>query len=99
MTANNSKPYLAYLSKLIDQYKNTYHNSIGKKPINADYSVLTEKIEMNPKALKFLINDRVRITNYKNIFSKGYNENWSKEIFITNSVLKTIILGHIKLKI
>ena len=26
---------------------------------------------------------------YKNIFSKGYTENWSREIFIIDSVLKT----------
>ena len=25
---------------------------------------------------------------YKNIFSKGYTENWSREIFIIDSVLK-----------
>ena len=32
---------------------------------------------------------RVRITKYKNIFSKGYTENWSREIFIIDSVQKT----------
>ena len=31
----------------------------------------------------------MRITKYKNIFSKGYTENWSRKIFITDSVLKT----------
>ena len=35
------------------------------------------------------LNGRVRITNYKNIFSKDYTENWSREIFIIDSVLKT----------
>ena len=30
----------------------------------------------------------VRITKYKNIFSKAYTENWSREIFITDSVPK-----------
>ena len=35
------------------------------------------------------MNDRVRITKYENIFSKGYTENWSREVFIINSVLKT----------
>ena len=44
MTANDSKSYLPYLNKLVDQYNNTYHHSINKKPINADYSALTEKI-------------------------------------------------------
>ena len=50
---------------------------------------MREKIETNLKAPKFKVNDRVRITNYKNTFSKGYTENWSREIFIINSVLKT----------
>ena len=31
----------------------------------------------------------MRITEDKNIFSKGYNENWSREIFIIDSALKT----------
>ena len=44
MTANDNKSYLPYLNKLVDQYNNTYHHSINKKPINADYSALTEKI-------------------------------------------------------
>ena len=77
MTANNSESYLSYLNKLVDQYNNAYHHSIGKKPINDDYSALIGKIETNPKVPKFRVNDRVRITRYKNIFSKGYTENWS----------------------
>ena len=35
------------------------------------------------------MNDRVRITEYKNVFSKVYTENWSREMFIIHSVLKT----------
>ena len=69
MTANDSKSYLSYLNKLVDQYNNTYHHSINKKPINADYSALTEKIVTNSKALKFKVNERVRIAKYKDIFS------------------------------
>ena len=29
MTANDSKFYLGYLNKLVDDYKNTYHQSSG----------------------------------------------------------------------
>ena len=75
MTANDSKSYLSYLNKLADNYNNTYHHSIGKKPTNGDYPALTSKIETNPKASKFKLGDSVRITKYKNIFSKGYTEN------------------------
>ena len=58
------------MNKIVDQYNNTYHHSINKKLINADYSALTEKIETNPKAPKFEANDRVRITKYKTILVK-----------------------------
>ena len=50
---------------------------------------MTENIETNHKAPKFKVNDTVRITKFKNIFSKGYTANWSREIFIIHSVLKT----------
>ena len=39
------KSYLRYLNKLVDKYNNTYYNSVVKKSIDADYSVLTEETE------------------------------------------------------
>ena len=51
---------------------------------NADYSALTKKTETNPKAPKFKVSESVRITKYKNNFSKDYTE-----ISIIDSVLKT----------
>ena len=79
MTNNDNKSYLAYLNRLVDQYNNTYYHFINKKPINADYSALTEKIETNLKAPKFKVSDKVIITKFRNIFSKGYTENWSRD--------------------
>ena len=79
MTANDSKPYLPYLNKLVDQYNNTYHHSINKKAINADYCTLTENLK-GLKGPNFKVFGRVRITKYENTFSKGYTENWSREI-------------------
>ena len=37
----------------------------------------------------FKAGDLVRMTKDKNVFSNGYTENWWKEIFIVDSVLKT----------
>ena len=88
IAANDNKSYPFYLNKLVYQYNSSYH-FINKKPVNADYSALAKKIETNPKAAKCKVNDRVRMTKYKNIFSKGYTKNWSREIFFINSVLKT----------
>ena len=88
ITANDIKSFLSYLKKLVDQCNDTYH-SIGKKTVDADYSALAKDIESSHKAPKFKVGDRVRITKYKNIFSKGYTGNWSREIFVIDSVLKT----------
>ena len=71
MTAIDSQFYLSYLNKLVEQYDNTYHHSVNKKPINTNYFALTEKIESNSKARWFKVNYRVRNTKYKNVFSKG----------------------------
>ena len=57
MTANDSKSYFPYFNKLVDQHNNTYHHSVNKTPINADYSVFTEEIEMNHKVPNFKLND------------------------------------------
>ena len=89
MTGKDRKSYLGYLNKLVKKYNNAYYCSIGKKPINPDYSALTEEIEMNLKLPKFKVGYRVKITKYKNILNKGYTNNWSREIFVIDYVLKT----------
>ena len=76
------------MNKSVDQYNNTYHHSINTNPINADYSPSIEKIETNPKTRKFKVSNRVRITKYNSIFSKGYTENWSRKILIIDFVCK-----------
>ena len=91
MTVIDSKSF-PYLNLLVDQYNNTYHHSINKKPINTDCSVFTEKIVKNFKTLKFKVHDQnwwVIIIKYKNVFRKGYTENCWREIFIIDSVWKT----------
>ena len=89
MRANESKSDLGYLNKLVDECNNNYHRFIGRKPDNADYSALTEEIESSHKSSKFKVSDTVRITKYKNIFSKVYTKNWSREIFGIDSMLRT----------
>ena len=64
ITANDSKSYLGYLNKLVVEYKNTDHSSIGRKPIHADYSASSSKeFESRHKAHKFKVGDRMRITD------------------------------------
>ena len=72
--------------KLVDEYNHSYHHSIGKRPIDADFSSLTEKIQTNSKLPKFKFGDKVRITKYSNIYRKGYTRNWSKEIVLKSNL-------------
>ena len=51
--------------------------------------ILVKKLISNPKAPKLKVDDRVRITKFKNIFRKDYAENWSRKMFIDDSMLKT----------
>ena len=69
------------MNKLVDQYDNMYHCSIGKKLVDSNYSGLTEEIKSSHKVAKFTIGDKVRITNYKN-FSIKVTPNVGKEKYL-----------------
>ena len=89
MTTNDSKSYLGCLNKLVDEYNNSHHRSSYKKLVDADYSALTKEFKSSHKVPKFRVGDSIRTTKYKNVFSKSYTENWSREIFVIDSILKT----------
>ena len=38
---------------------------------------------------KFKVGDRVRIYKYKKLFTKGYEPNWTEEIFVISQINKT----------
>ena len=88
MTGSDNKFYLGYLDTLVQENNNSYHRSAGKNHVDDYYSVLIEKIESIQKAPKFRVGDKVKVTSNKNIFSKSYTENLSREILIIDSVLK-----------
>ena len=46
--------------------------------------------ENDNKNPKFKIGNIVRISKYKNIFSKGYTPNWSEEVFVIKKVKNTV---------
>ena len=53
---------------------------------------LIEELERKFKITEYQVGDRVRITKYKNIFIKGYTENWSREILEIKSELELQII-------
>ena len=44
-------------------------------------------MKKNPK---FRIGDHIRISKYKNIFAKGYTQNWSEEVFVLSKIKNTV---------
>ena len=63
--------------KLTEELHTPAIKKFRRKKVYARFkdNILTEKFETNPRAPKFKVNDRVRITKYKNIFIKSYSKN------------------------
>lgn len=94
------------LSKFIVNYNNTYHRTIGMKPV--DVNKTNEKLVLKRIQIKtipakdkvppkeFRLGDEVRISKFKNVFNKGYLPNWTNEVFkvhrIQPSFPKTYLL-------
>ena len=61
------------------------------KPVDVkDDTYIDVKKEINDKDPKFKIGDHVRISKYKNIFTKGYTPNWSEEVFVISKIKNTV---------
>ena len=92
MTATGKNVYYDVLDDVVNKYNNTKRGTIKIKPIdvkdNNNKRVYID--EHNEKDSRFKVGDRVRISNFKNIFAKGYTPNWSTEIFIVNKINDTV---------
>ena len=55
-----------------------------------DNTYIDFKKEVNDKNPKFEVGDHVRISKYKNIFTKRYMPNWSEGIFIIEKIKNTV---------
>ena len=61
------------------------------KPIDVtSYSYAEYNEDSNEKDPKFKFGHRVRISKYKNIFAKGYTQNWSEKVFIVSKYKNTV---------
>ena len=92
MTAIGRNAYYDVLDDVVNKYNNTKHSIIKMKPINVidNNNKIVYIDEHNEKRSRFKIRDRVRISKFKNIFTKGYTPNWSSEIFIVDKVNGTV---------
>ena len=60
----------------VNKYNNTIHKTIKMKPTDVTNDSYVEyNQDSNKRNPKFKVGDRVRISQYKNIFAKGYVPN------------------------
>ena len=70
--------------------KITVHRTIKMKSIEVtDDSYVEYNENPNKKDPKFKVGDNVRISKYKNIFTKGYTPIWSK-VFVISKIKTTV---------
>lgn len=91
-TYQGNHKWLDLLPKLTEAYNNSYHRTIKMKPVDVNkqnetkvWSQQYASVAKYPNA-KFKIGDQVRIPKHKTVFSKGYEEKWTDEIFTIHSI-------------
>lgn len=96
-TDNNTYRYVDILQDLLYSYNHSFHRSIKMRPCDVNFNNImtvwrnlyekSNSLSENTKKPKYKVGDHVRISKYKHIFQKGYETNWSDEIFIITSII------------
>ena len=82
-----TKTWIDILKEIVEDYNNTPHRIIGRAPSSVTFQNSAEvykkmfgdiHLKVIPKLSK---GDKVRLLIEKNIFDKGYTENWTEEIY------------------
>lgn len=94
LSFSNSYRYIDVLYELVNAYNHSYHSSIKMRPVDVnETNVLQVWMNLNkirqPCAKPNLkINTHVRITRKKSMFEKGYETNFTEEIFKIIKVIR-----------
>jgi len=97
LTHKNTLKYIDVLPKLVNAYNHSVHRSLGAGLRPVDVTAGDKKTvfrvwqHMNRDPVKrrapqFKSGDTVRITKEKGVFAKGYETNFSKELFVVDRV-------------
>ena len=90
MTSISKNVHIDKLDDRVSKYNNTYYRTIKMKPVDVKPSMFIDfNNENNKEGSKFKVGDHARISEYKNIFVKGYVPNWSEDIFVIAKVKST----------
>ena len=91
MNSVSKNLYIDKLDDIVNEYNNTHYRTIKIKPIDVkDNTYIDFSKKVNDNDPKFKVGDHIKISKYKNIFSKGYTPNWSEEVFVIKEVKNTV---------
>lgn len=90
--------WLDKLPQLLEKYNNRVHRSIAMRPSDVrkrHEKSLAQTLNRLPPAprlrkVHFKPEDIVRVSKYKTLFEKGYTPSWSTELFVVDTVRKTV---------
>src|SRR5690349_20237647 len=89
-----TKKWIEQIENLVHNYNNTHHRSIKMTPMEASntqhestvYKILYFDTLTKNSQPKFNLGDRVRISKFKQVFTKGYIANYTQDIFVISEV-------------
>ena len=87
------KRWIDALPDFISNINHSVNRTIGMRPVdvtlenaNKIWKKIYPKANESPKCDKILVGDRVRIAIEKQLFSKGYHQNWSDELYTVKRI-------------
>lgn len=97
-TEFNTKKYIDVIDDLVFSYNHSWHRSIKMEPSSVNQSNRDQVLKnlygdlstLKAKPARFKIGDTVRISKQKMHFEKGYEQNWSREIFTVDKIIYRI---------
>ena len=90
MFINGDGNWVSILNDAVITYNINIHSTINMTPVDASKNPDKVKYSINYRNIKakFKVGDYVRNADKRNIFSKGYNFNWNRELFKVNEISK-----------
>ena len=98
-TSTNLRNWVKILPGILKFYNNKYHKTIKMTPTEATDPMNEVEVHNNihkikdrekkKKKPKFKVGDQVRVSRVKGTFEKGYDTNWTYEVFTISKVLDT----------
>ena len=93
-TYKNTLRYIDIIQAIVHGYNNTRHSSIKMAPAKVNESNILQvwrtlyKKKDKYQSAKLKVGDTVRVSKEKKHFAKGYEKNWTEEVFTISRVIR-----------